>query len=72
MSNTTSTISHLTHLLLLQVWYELGEKADKVEEDDDGAVEVGGVAAPPLAGLQGSLPGLHLTHGSLEHLGNQL
>lgn len=62
----------MTHLLLLQVWYELGEKADKVEEDDDGAVEVGGVAAPPLAGLQGSLPGLHLTHGSLEHLGNQL
>ena len=40
--------------------YELGEKADEVEEDDDGAVEVGRVSPPPLSGLQSRLACLHL------------
>ena len=48
--------------------YELGEKADEVEEDDDGAVEVGRVSSPPLPGLQRSLASLHLTNCPLEHL----
>ena len=48
--------------------YKLGEKTDEVEEDDDGAVEVGGVAAPALPGLQGGLACLHLAYRPLEHL----
>ena len=58
----------MTYLLLLEMGYKLGEKADEVEEDDDGAVEVGGVAPPPLPGLQRSLTSLHLTNCPLEHL----
>ena len=50
------------------MWYELGEKADEVEEDDDGAVEVGGISTPPLPGLQRSLASLHLANCPLEHL----
>ena len=60
--------SSLTYLLFLQMGYELGEKADEVEEDDDGAVEVGRVSSPPLPGLQSSLASLHLTNCPLEHL----
>ena len=56
------------HLLLLEVGYELGEKADEVEKDDDGAVEVRRVPAPALPGLQGGLACLHLAHRPLEHL----
>ena len=48
--------------------YELGEKADEVEEDDDGAVEVGRVSPPPLSGLQSRLACLHLPNCPLEHL----
>ena len=48
--------------------YELGEKADEVEKDDDGAVEVRRVPAPALPGLQGGLARLHLAHRPLEHL----
>ena len=60
--------SCLPHLLLLEVGYELGEKADEVEKDDDGAVEVRRVPAPSLPGLQGSLACLHFAHRPLEHL----
>ena len=60
--------SCLPHLLLLEVGYELGEKADEVKEDDDGAVEVRRVPAPTLPGLQGGLARLHLAHRPLEHL----
>ena len=58
----------MPHLLLLEVGYELGEKADEVEKDDDGAVEVRRVPAPALPGLQGGLSRLHLAHRPLEHL----
>ena len=58
----------MPHLLLLEVGYELGEKADEVEKDDDGAVEVRRVPAPALPGLQGGLARLHLAHRPLEHL----
>ena len=37
-----------------------------MEQDDDGPVEVGRVAAPRLAGLQGRLAGLHLPDGTAE------
>ena len=57
-----------TYLLFLQMGYELGEKADEVEEDDDGAVEVGRISSPPLSGLQRCLASLHLTNCPLEHL----
>ena len=60
--------SCLPHLLLLEVGYELGEKADEVEKDDDGAVEVRRVPAPALPGLQSGLARLHLAHRPLEHL----
>ena len=50
--------------------YELGEKAYEVEEDDDGAVEVGWVSPPPLTSLQSCLPSLHLPNCPLEHLTN--
>ena len=58
----------MTYLLFLQMGYELGEKADKVEKDNDGAVEVRRVPAPALPGLQGGLARLHLAHRPLEHL----
>ena len=61
-------LKYLPHLLLLEVGYELGEKADEVEKDDDGAVEVRRVPAPALPGLQGGLSRLHLAHRPLEHL----
>ena len=61
-------LKYLPHLLLLEVGYELGEKADEVEKDDDGAVEVRRVPAPALPGLQGGLARLHLAHRPLEHL----
>ena len=61
-------VASLTYLLFLQMGYELGEKADEVEEDDDGAVEVGRVSSPPLTGLQRRLASLHLTNCPLEYL----
>merc|ERR1719397_1935767 len=61
------SLLYLKHLLLLEMGYKLGEKADEVEEDDDSAVEVGRVSPPPLPGLQSRLASLYLPNCPLEH-----
>ena len=49
------------------MWYELGEEAHQVQQDDDGSVEVGAVSAPQLPGLEGALARPHLLHRPPEH-----
>ena len=49
------------------MWYELGEEAHQVQQDDDGSVEVGAVPAPQLPRLQRALARPHLLHGAPEH-----